>query len=185
MKYVFISYRRADSDWVTRALWEALNIRIGKENLFMDIESIRLGKRFPEKIDQALLNATHFLIMIGPDWTSIEKNGTLRLFQIDDYVRLEVEYAVNSKKPVIPVLIDDTEMPSSSELPPSLHGLRQFNALPLSHERMRGDVDRLQVELGIEDKPSDNVSIHQETHGDLSPAITSEGPVTINFNNDK
>ena len=53
-KQIFISYRRDDSQWGSRALWERLQGLYGKENVFMDVESISLGCDLAESIFETM-----------------------------------------------------------------------------------------------------------------------------------
>ena len=182
MPQIFISYRRDDSQWVTRALWERLQAIYGEDKVFMDVESIPLGVCFPDKLDQELAKADIYLVMIGSIWTQVEKNGLKRLCDSNDVVRKEVEYAINSGRMLIPVLIDSTSMPSLEELPDSLKDLRKYNALTLSHDRMSGDVDRLIDQIGPgenqKETDSDNSNV---THTNQSTIVNAGGDVKISY----
>jgi hypothetical protein len=61
----------------------------------------------------------------------------------DDFVRLEIEAALKRKIPVIPVLVDGAKMPGQSELPESISGLADRQAVELSDARWAHDVGRL------------------------------------------
>ncbi len=184
MVQIFISYRRDDSQWGSRALWERLQVLYGGDQVFMDVESIPLGSSFPEQIKTKLAQSDVFLVIIDKQWLNIQNNGKRRLDDPDDWVRQEVEFALSSAKPVIPVLIEGTKMPGAHDLPVSLGDLAKRNALPLSHSRMKGDVDRLVEAIGPAPKRSnkESPSIVKETHGDKSPIIDSKGDVKITFN---
>jgi hypothetical protein len=58
-------------------------------------------------------------------------------------VRLETEAALKRKIPVIPVLVDGAKMPAQSELPESISGLADRQAVELSDSRWAHDVGRL------------------------------------------
>jgi hypothetical protein len=46
MSTVFISYRRENAGGEARALFDALVERLGEKSVFMDVESIALGRGF-------------------------------------------------------------------------------------------------------------------------------------------
>lgn len=184
MKQIFISYRRDDSQWGSRALWEKLRTLYGEEQVFMDVESLPLGSPFPEQIKNKLKKSDIFLIIIDKQWLNLQSNGKRRLDDPEDWVRHEVEFGLNSGLPVIPILIEGASMPKAHELPESLKDLTNRNALTLSHSRMKGDVDRLVDAIGpVPNRPSNGArGVVKETHGDQSPIIDSEGDVNITFN---
>ena len=52
-----------------------------------------------------------------------------------DFVRIEIESALEREIPVIPILIDHTRMPSQADLPPSLAELTYRNAIEVDQGR--------------------------------------------------
>ena len=58
-------------------------------------------------------------------------------------MRFELKTALERRKRVIPVLIDDARPLREQELPADLHGLAQLNAHKLSYDRYQDDSDRL------------------------------------------
>ena len=63
------------------------------------------------------------LALIGPNWEPS------RLTTATDFVRTELMEALRQGKPVIPILIDDTRMPTSNVLPEDLRELAFLNAI--------------------------------------------------------
>ena len=121
MSAIFISYRREDSEDSTRAIYESLRPQFGKDRLFMDVEAIELGSDFREAVEGSLSNCGVFLAVIGDEWLSIAgKSGTRRLDDPSDFVRIEIEAALDRKIPVIPVLVGNSSVPPAEELPDSL-----------------------------------------------------------------
>jgi hypothetical protein len=51
---VFISYRRADSSADAGRLYDALRRRFGRENLFMDVDSLRPGEDWVVAVEGAV-----------------------------------------------------------------------------------------------------------------------------------
>jgi hypothetical protein len=137
---IFISYRRADSQAITGRIHEKLVERFGAETVFMDVDNIPPGEDFAEYYNKWLKDrAAIVLIIIGKTWASLknegDENGQPRLHQEEDHVRIEVSTALAMDElRVIPVLVNDAEMPKKAELPESLHRLVQLNASKVRHD---------------------------------------------------
>src|SRR6202034_969398 len=66
----------------------------------------------------------------GRNWT-----GEGRIFDRRDPVRIEVETALQSGIPVLPVLVDGAAMPQPSDFPRELHRLTYFNVAAVDEGR--------------------------------------------------
>ena len=128
---IFISYRRSDSKIFTGRILDRLTQAFGTRSIFRDIEDISAGKDFRQVLKDAVNEADVMLVMIGPLWANItDANGNKRLFDSQDFVRLEVESALKkSDMTVIPVLLLNTAMPTAEELPGELRELLYRNAV--------------------------------------------------------
>jgi tetratricopeptide (TPR) repeat protein len=141
---VFISYRRQETAPYARSLREELTKRLGAHQVFMDVDSIAVGVDFVEAIDQAVDACQVLLALVGPQWLTItDAEGQRRLDNPEDTVRLEIQAALARDVRVIPVLVDNTPMPSRQQLPDSLESLARRNALELSYNRYAYDLGRL------------------------------------------
>jgi TIR domain len=130
---IFISYRRQETAWPARQLYDVLVEHFGAAQVFKDVDHIDPGVDFPERISAAVQSSDVLLTLIGPDWlTMTDANGQPRLENPEDYVRLEIETALKRKIRVIPVLVDHARMPSADELPPSLAPLVRRNAVEIN-----------------------------------------------------
>ena len=117
----------------------------------MDVSDIRGGEDFVKCIDDTLDMAGACLIVIGNEWATItDENGQRRLEKPDDFVRKEVEMALDTGLPCIPVLVDGATMPREETLPETLKKLARLNAVSLHHEHWDGDVTRLVKVLEID-----------------------------------
>lgn len=125
---IFISYRRSDSAAIVGHIYERLVARYTKESVFRDVDDIPLGWDFSDKIRRELSGCDIVLVVIGPRWLGAGSDGNLRIQQIDDPVRIEVEAAVESGAAVIPVLVEDARVPKREDLPDSLKGFESRNA---------------------------------------------------------
>jgi len=132
MNKIFISYRHLDSAYVTDRLHVELRKRFGENTVIKDVESIAFGENFVEKIIGSLDEASVLLVVIGSKWFSVRNDeGMRKLDMPDDYVRLEIEAAIESGISIIPILIEDASMPAAYDLPPTIRGLSLRNTAPL------------------------------------------------------
>jgi CheY-like chemotaxis protein len=124
MPKIFLSYRRDDSRHITDRIADRLTDHFGRESVFRDVDSIPAGADFRRVIEDAVRRCHVLVAVIGPRWLGItDRQGTRRLDDASDFVRLEIEAAVRRGTPVIPVLVDGATMPSAEDLPPSLQEL--------------------------------------------------------------
>jgi len=129
MTKIFISYRRDDSSYIAGMINERLEKHFGPNSVFLDIDSIPLGLDFRKHISDSVGQCNVLLALIGDSWINLTNDqGSRRLDDPTDFVRLEVESALKRDIPVIPVLVGKARMPSATELPSSLRELAFRNA---------------------------------------------------------
>jgi hypothetical protein len=113
----------------------------GEESVFMDVAGIAPGHDFRKAIDESVANCGALLAVIGPLWASdAAGDGTRRLDDANDFVRLEIASALTRDVALIPVLVRGATMPAAQELPSDLRELVFRNAVELSHASWRRDV---------------------------------------------
>lgn len=135
---VFISYRRADSADVAGRLYDRLSGHFGKEKVFKDVDSIPFGVDFREYIENMISACSALLVVIGRQWLGS------RLADPHDLVRIEIEAALKRQIRVIPVLVQEADLPTEESLPPTLKGLVYRQSLRIrSDPDFHRDVDRL------------------------------------------
>ena len=103
----------------------------------MDIDKIEPGLNFVEVIKHWVGSCDVFLAMIGQHWlTAADQWGQRRLDDPEDFVRLELEEALaRPDVRVIPVLVQDVDMPGKAQLPPSLQEFALRNGLEIETSR--------------------------------------------------
>lgn len=144
VKKIVVSYRRSDTRHVTGRLSDYLIRDLGPERVFIDVDSIPPGLDFVNVLTEQVASCHLLLAVIGRDWLSAKNNeGNLRLFDRDDWVRIEVEAALSRNIPVIPVLVDGAPMPRASSLPKPLKPLARRQYGELTHIRFASDMERL------------------------------------------
>jgi formylglycine-generating enzyme required for sulfatase activity len=147
---IFISYRRGDSEGQARALSLELANYIGDKAVFMDVDSIALGRDFRQSLHDSLESCDAFLALIGPSWLdSKDAAGKRRLDDPTDFVRQEIATALKRNIPVTPVLLQDAQMPAEQSLPDDLKELAFRNGFELSPARWRSDVREMAQRLGL------------------------------------
>jgi len=145
MDSIFISYRREDSADVSGRINDRLIQRFGKEAIFTDVDSIPLGVNFRDYIDKQVGKCEILLAVIGRDWLSIAgRDSRPRIEDPSDFVRIEIESALQRNIPVIPLLVRNAAMPAEDDLPASLKELAFRNGTPIRpNPDFHGDMDRL------------------------------------------
>jgi formylglycine-generating enzyme required for sulfatase activity len=144
---IFLSYRRDDTGPYAGRLYDRLQQHFGRDDLFMDIDTITLGLDFVEAIQDAVGSCQVLLAVIGRQWlTSTDPEGNRRLDNPEDFVRLEITTALRRDIRVIPVLVGGASMPRATELPEELRPLARRQALAVG-DRFHPDVDRLMQAL--------------------------------------
>jgi TIR domain len=151
---IFINYRRGDDPGATGWLRQLLEDAFSADQLFMDIDSIAPGLDFVRVLEDEVDKCDVFLAVIGPRWFGdMNAEGTRRLDNPEDFVRIEIESALKLGKRIIPVLVGNANVPRSEQLPESLKPLTRRHAVRLTHERFASDAEGLikQLERVIEE----------------------------------
>jgi glycerophosphoryl diester phosphodiesterase len=170
---IFISYRRQDSAYPAGWLYDRLAERFGPEQIFKDVDSIELGDDFVETITNAVGSCDILLALIGQEWLDVAgSDGSRRLDDPDDFVRLEIEAALERKVLLIPILVEGALMPLADQLPPSIAPMVRRQALELSPNRFRADTERL---LDVMERTL--ADIHDEQPGETPVEVPATAPV--------
>jgi hypothetical protein len=141
---IFINYRRGDDSGFAQALFAHLSQAFSREQLFMDVDSIEPGLDFVRVLSDQVAQCDILISIVGKNWAdACDANGARRLDNPDDFVRVEIEAALQQDKRVIPVLVGQAEMPRSDQLPDTLKPLVRRNAVRLTHEHFGSDTQIL------------------------------------------
>jgi len=141
---IFINYRRGDEPGFTQALLGRLEQAFSADRLFIDVDNIPPGEDFVRVLEAQVARCDALLAVIGKGWLdATDERGSRRLDNPNDFLRIEIESALRLGKRVIPVLVNDARMPRPDELPQAIRQLATRNAVRLTHERFRADVQGL------------------------------------------
>jgi len=183
MPRIFISYRRGDSAYIADTINQALQKRFGLASVFFDVDAIPLGVDFRATIANAVGQCDVLLAIIGDRWLG-DPSHQHRLDDPADYVRIEVESALERGIPVIPVLVGNATIPSDADLPESMRGLRYRNAAEVRAGRdlqqhlerlVRGVESTYQQESKTQeplhqDETADALEVSESTHTTVAPS---------------
>jgi type VI secretion system protein ImpC len=144
MKRIFISYRRDDTAPYAGRLHDNLTARYGKDQVFMDIDSIPPGADFVEVLNAKLILSDIMLVVIGKNWLlAKDENGNQRLNSPKDFVRLELSEAIRKNILIIPLLVGGASMPREEHLPSDIVSLARRQAIDISDHRFHVDIGKL------------------------------------------
>lgn len=161
--FIFINYRRSDSAGHAGRIFDRLSAHFGPAQVFMDTTGdIPAGTPFKSEIAEALAQTTVLLVVLGPTWASTSDDRGPRIMQDGDWVRVEIEAALERGLSIIPVLVNDARLPTERDVPPSLRPFLGINAITIADRVFAEDVQRL-----IE-------SIAFRVHADVPVRVTDE-----------
>ena len=141
---IFISYRREDAAPYARLLQFQLRERFPNARVFVDLDSIEAGIDFADVVQEAVSSCAVLVALIGRQWATLaDEMGRRRLDHPDDFIRFEIQTALERGVRVIPVLVDGARPLRQQQLPPALHKLARLNAHKLSYDYYEYDIDRL------------------------------------------
>jgi hypothetical protein len=141
---VFVSYRRDDAAHITGRIADAIAARIGRDRVFVDVDSVAPGEDFVRKIESSIHASGTFIAVVGANWLSAATpQGQRRIDLEGDFIRLEVRTALASGMRIIPVLVDNAPMPRAEDLPEDVRRLVRHNAVHLNHNTFTRDIQAL------------------------------------------
>ncbi len=135
MRRIAISYRRADSAAICRAIFDRLTQNYGSESVFIDIDRIPFGENFHDYIAHTLEKTDVLLVVVGPKWRGPRGKQLSRIHEADDPVRLEIETAAAAGTAILPVLVHNARMPAERDLPAGLEWFAALNAARVDEAR--------------------------------------------------
>ncbi len=145
---IFLSYRRDDASGDARSVYQRLRQTFGKNQLFIDVDTIQLGRDFRDVLDLNLSSCRVLLAVIGPRWLgATDETGRRRLDNPKDFVRTEIARALAKNLVVIPVLVGNAALPTEDQLPDDIKPLVYRQAAEIRHEGFQHDMIALEDEL--------------------------------------
>jgi hypothetical protein len=144
MSRIFIIYRRAGAEYAAGSLGRELRRRFGDEQVFRDKEDIRGGVSWKQRVLGDICRGSALLVLMERNWAAAtDAHGRRRLDNTDDPVRIEIADGLTDGATVIPVLLENAEMPAANELPEEIRPMAELNALKLRDGDWQHDVDSI------------------------------------------
>ena len=177
---VFVSYRRSDSNHTIGRIYDRLADYFGSKAVFRDVHSIPLGVDFRSHLQQQLGQCQVLVAIIGSTWLTVaDTAGNRRLDNPNDWVRAEIETALNRDIPVIPVLVGGATMPAAEALPGDIAPLAYRNGIsarpdPDFHQDMNRLIHRLEEIVG--EPPIDVLNLDHQQRAELKAALGDAFP---------
>lgn len=143
---IFVNYRRADDPDFVQHMRTWFMIRYGRENVFMDFDTIPEFARFEDFIREKVRESDAVIAVIGHSWLDLlkerERSGK------PDFVRIELEEALKFQKVIAPICIKGAPVPYSEEIPHHLQPIFQRNVAELRDGRdILEDIQRIMDSL--------------------------------------
>jgi len=135
---VFISYRRTDV-YTALAVYE--NLKNQGYDVFFDYRSISSGD-FEQIIISSIRARAHFILILTP--TALD-----RCSEPEDWLRREIELAIDEKRNIVPLFFKDFRFGTSSvseKLTGKLRNLSHYNGLNVHEDYFDEGMDRLRTQ---------------------------------------
>ena len=183
MPGIFICYRRDDSAGFAGRLYDRLAAQFGESRVFIDIDArIPPGQDFVKVIEKRVSSCDVLVALMGKRWLTARRARQRRIDDPMDFVRLEIETALNRKIPVIPALLEGASMARADQLPDSLATLPHHQAVQITHERFDEDIKRFVASIEELVKPpiaEESVSAESPTQVDTAPVVAAQEPEIV------
>ena len=144
---VFINYRGQDSHSYGALLYTELVRQFGRDQVFLDCESIPPGADFTTELIERVRSARVLLAVIGPGWLTATDPAGRRIDDPADWVRRELTEAFTAGIRVVPVLTDQAELPTEADLPADIAALGRCQYRHLRRREPTADLDRIVTDL--------------------------------------
>jgi hypothetical protein len=106
---------------------------------------IRAGENFYDVLKEQVSSCDFFVALIGHHWLAdaAEKSK----MQIEDFVLLEIQWALQTNRRIVPVLVDGATMPPATALPAALDRFARCQALKIASEQFSEGAGRLMAAI--------------------------------------
>jgi formylglycine-generating enzyme required for sulfatase activity len=127
---IFISYRRGDSEGFAILLFDRLQDHYSDIRVFMDVSDFFAGGDYKGVVDTTIDSCKVMILIIGPEWElAMDEMGRSRLDDPHDFVRVELQAAIDRGVFIAPILVNREKMPKQDNLPFDLRELLKFDPI--------------------------------------------------------
>ncbi|NIQ01494.1 MAG: TIR domain-containing protein [Nitrospinaceae bacterium] len=132
-KSTFISYRRETGSIMARIVQSELKKR--GHFSFLDVDDLG-PKQFGERLLREIESVPNFVLVLSP--------GSLdRCVDQEDWLRREISHAIQTKRHIVPLMVDEFQYPPKEKIPDDLEELLHHNGVTYSHEYFAATFDKL------------------------------------------
>lgn len=156
---LFICYRRDDSGDICGRIYDRLAAAFGERSVFWDVRTMPDAQDFRDVLRREIAACDLLLVVMGKSWDSKRRLASLNDAASEDYVRLEIETALQHGVSIIPVWVQGrSRMPGKKTLPDSIRDLvyltaRQVRPDPDFHTDMDDLIRRIKAVLELDAPP--------------------------------
>lgn len=139
---IFVNYRVQENAGYARLLYNELTRRFGRGSVFMAAASIRAGEDWRQEVLERLDQCEVVLAVMGSRWLRFRSSprGYGGFGPGHDWVRYELAEAFRQRKHVIPILVEDAEVPTGDQLPKDIAQLATRQGVRLRHYGFEADL---------------------------------------------
>ncbi len=134
---VFVSYRRDGGSELARFIKRELEQ--DHFSVFLDVDELQTG-RFDTKLLDTIARCPNYLVILTPE--SLE-----RCRDENDWLRREIEAAIQAGATIIPITTVDFVFPAETEVPESIKELLHLNAVDYAHNYAEASLSRIRNHL--------------------------------------
>lgn len=149
---IFINYRTSDAGTPAAFLHAELSRRFGVAVVFLDYESLPLGRDYEHELLSRVRSCAVLLAVIADRWLE-GVVGQRPIDDPDDWVRREILEALGHGVPVVPVLFSGAKLPVE-RLPAELAVLSKLQHFEIRSRWQRHDINNLADHLNRRLAPS-------------------------------
>jgi len=170
---IFVNYRGRDAGTAAAFVHTELSRRFGTAVVFLDYESIPLGRDFQPVLFSRVRGSAVLLAIIGNRWLEGDV-GQRPIDDSEDWVRREILEALKYEVPVVPVLFDGATL-SVDRLPPELAELVTLQHFEIRIRRQRHDIAGLADHLAREIPRLRDLPVHELSPWEAFVAALQDG----------
>jgi len=145
MSGVFISYRHSDAKQAAVRIRNHLADAFGEDHVFIDTALEAEADASADLLARHLATASVVVAVVGPDWLAADSDGRARLLDPDDYLRFELQAAIDRGLPIVPAFVNGAcGLPGLESLPAAIERMADHQGLQLRMDRFELDVRELE-----------------------------------------
>ncbi|HEX9337052.1 MAG TPA: TIR domain-containing protein, partial [Pseudonocardiaceae bacterium] len=137
MAVVFVNYRVQEHPGYAALLHRELADRFGADAVFLAAQSIRPGDDYVREIFANLRDCEIVLAVMGDRWVATLDKDEF------DWVHHELATAFANGARVVPVLVEDADLPTEAELPADIAALAHCQYVKLRHYSVDADLAQI------------------------------------------